>query len=154
VAHVPRHMKDSLWSCDLFRCESATLRTHWVLVVMDPFTPRMVGFGVQGGIFDGPVLCRMFNRAIRGQRRSMSEPTTIPGIDSISGRTTSEVSETASEQRGDRAVAVLLGSPTSSAPTYFGPWGRGKLPAWLLKLAGRRIYGETPGAYRGTSLRL
>ena len=27
------HMKDSLWSCDLFQCESATLRTHWVLVV-------------------------------------------------------------------------------------------------------------------------
>ncbi len=26
------HMKDSLWSMDLFRCESATLRTHWVLV--------------------------------------------------------------------------------------------------------------------------
>ena len=22
------HIKDSLWSCDLFRCESATLRTH------------------------------------------------------------------------------------------------------------------------------
>jgi hypothetical protein len=31
-------MKDSLWSLDLFRCESATLRTHWVLVVMDQFT--------------------------------------------------------------------------------------------------------------------
>ena len=29
------HMKDSLWSIDLFRCESAMLRTHWVLVVMD-----------------------------------------------------------------------------------------------------------------------
>ena len=27
------HMKDSLWSTDLFRCESASLRTHWVLVV-------------------------------------------------------------------------------------------------------------------------
>lgn len=27
--------KDSLWSLDLFRCESAVLRTHWVLVVMD-----------------------------------------------------------------------------------------------------------------------
>jgi putative transposase len=26
------HMKDSLWSCDLFRCESATLRTYWVLL--------------------------------------------------------------------------------------------------------------------------
>jgi hypothetical protein len=25
------HVKDSLWCCDLFRCESATLRTHWVL---------------------------------------------------------------------------------------------------------------------------
>ena len=32
------HMKDSLWSLDLFRCESATLRTHWVLVVMDQFS--------------------------------------------------------------------------------------------------------------------
>ena len=29
------HAKDSLWSVDLFRCASATLRTHWVLVVMD-----------------------------------------------------------------------------------------------------------------------
>jgi hypothetical protein len=35
------HMKDSLWSCDLFRCESATLRTYWVLVVMDQFTRRI-----------------------------------------------------------------------------------------------------------------
>src|SRR6267143_2678008 len=40
------HMKDSLWSLDLFRCESAALRTHWVLVVMDQFTRRIVGFGV------------------------------------------------------------------------------------------------------------
>jgi putative transposase len=61
------HMKDSLWSCDLFRCESARLRTHWVLLVMDQFTRRIVGFGVQGGIVDGAVLCRMFKRAIRGQ---------------------------------------------------------------------------------------
>jgi putative transposase len=29
------HTKDSLWSADLFRCESLTLRTHWVLVVVD-----------------------------------------------------------------------------------------------------------------------
>lgn len=61
------HMKDSLWSCDLFRCESATLRTHWVLVAMDQFTRRIVGFAVQGGIVDGAALCRMFNQAIRGQ---------------------------------------------------------------------------------------
>src|SRR5262249_7051589 len=27
------HSKDRLWSCDLFRCESAMLRSYWVLVV-------------------------------------------------------------------------------------------------------------------------
>jgi transposase InsO family protein len=59
-------MKDSLWSADLFRCESATLRTHWVVVVMDQFTRRIVGFGVHCGIADGVALCRMFNRAIQG----------------------------------------------------------------------------------------
>ena len=59
--------KDSLWSCDLFRCESATLRTHWVLVVMDQFTRRIIGFGVHAGIVDGVALCRMFLHAIRGQ---------------------------------------------------------------------------------------
>ncbi len=60
------HTKDSLWSMDLFRCESATLRTHWILVVMDQFTRRIIGFGVHAGAVDGKALCRMFNRAIRG----------------------------------------------------------------------------------------
>jgi len=53
------HMKDSLWSVDLFRCESAALQTYWVLVVMDQFTRRIVGFGIQRGIVDGLALCRM-----------------------------------------------------------------------------------------------
>ena len=60
------HAKDSLWSLDLFRCESAILRTHWVLVVMDQCTRRIVGFGVHRGAVDGVGLCRMFNRATRG----------------------------------------------------------------------------------------
>ena len=60
------HAKDSLWSIDLFRCESAILRTHWVLVVMDQYIRRVVGFGVHAETVDGPALCRMFNRAIRG----------------------------------------------------------------------------------------
>jgi len=60
------HAKDSLWSLDLFRCESAVLRAHWVLVVMDQCTRRIVGFGVHRGVVDGVGLCRMFNRAIRG----------------------------------------------------------------------------------------
>ena len=33
-------MKDSSWSVDLFRFESITLKSHWVLVVMDQFTRR------------------------------------------------------------------------------------------------------------------
>jgi len=61
-------MKDSLWSVDLFRCESATLRTFWVLVVMDQYTRRIIGVGIHPGIVDGQALCRMFNRAIRSQR--------------------------------------------------------------------------------------
>jgi transposase InsO family protein len=60
------HAQDSLWSCDLFRCESAMLQTHWVLVVMDQFTRRIIGFGVQCGIVDGVALCRMLRRAIGG----------------------------------------------------------------------------------------
>ena len=58
--------KDSLWSVDLFRCESILLRSHWVLVVMDVFTRRIIGFGIGGQYIDGPAVCRMFNRAIAG----------------------------------------------------------------------------------------
>jgi putative transposase len=61
------HAKDSLWSLDLFRCESAVLHTHWVLVVMDQCTRRIVGFGVHRGVVDGVALCQMFNRATRRQ---------------------------------------------------------------------------------------
>ncbi len=58
---------DSLWSVDLFRCESIVLQSYWVLVVMDQFTRRIVGLGVHRGAVDGPSLCRMFNGAIRGR---------------------------------------------------------------------------------------
>ena len=58
--------KDSLWSVDLFRCESILLRSHWVLVVIDVFTRRIIGFGFGGETIDGPAVCRMFNRAIAG----------------------------------------------------------------------------------------
>ena len=61
------HTKDSLWSIDLFRCESILLNSHWVLVVMDQFTRRIIGFGVHAGDVDGIALCRMFNSAISNQ---------------------------------------------------------------------------------------
>jgi transposase InsO family protein len=43
------------------------LKAHWVLVVMDQFTRRIIGFGVQAGDVDGLALCRMFNKAISGR---------------------------------------------------------------------------------------
>ena len=61
------HTKDSLWSIDLFRCESIFLKSHWVLLIMDQFTRRIIGFGVHAGDVDGPALCRMFNDAISKQ---------------------------------------------------------------------------------------
>jgi len=57
------HAKDSLWSVDLFRCESILLKSHWVMVVMDQYTRRIIGFAVHAGNVDGPALCRMFSDA-------------------------------------------------------------------------------------------
>src|SRR5207244_7427624 len=53
-------------SVDLFRCESLILRAHWVMVVMDQFTRRIIGFAVRAGALDGAAICRMFNHAIAG----------------------------------------------------------------------------------------
>jgi transposase InsO family protein len=61
------HAKDSLWSVDFFRCESMLLKSYWIMVVMDVFTRRIIGFGVAPADLDGPVICRMFNRAIAKQ---------------------------------------------------------------------------------------
>jgi putative transposase len=61
------HATDSLWSVDLFRCESIVLQSYWVLVVMDQFTRRVVGLGVHCGAVTGTDVCCMFNTAIRGK---------------------------------------------------------------------------------------
>ncbi len=56
--------KDSLWSIDLFRCESITLTSYWVLLVMDQWSRKIMGFGIKTGPVNGPVLCRMFHQII------------------------------------------------------------------------------------------
>ena len=38
--------EDSLWSVDFFRTESIHLKTHWVIVVMDQYSQRIIGFAV------------------------------------------------------------------------------------------------------------
>jgi putative transposase len=61
------HTKDSLWCVDLFRCESILLCSHWVMLVMDVFTRRLIGFGVERADIDGISVCRMFNHALASQ---------------------------------------------------------------------------------------
>ena len=61
------HAKDSLWSVDLFRCESILLKSYWIMVVMDIFTRRIIGFGVAPADVDGVSVCRMFNGATAAQ---------------------------------------------------------------------------------------
>jgi hypothetical protein len=48
------HSKGSLWSVDFFRCESLILNTHWVMVVIDQYSRRIVGFAVHKGTMDVP----------------------------------------------------------------------------------------------------
>jgi putative transposase len=58
------HSKDSLWSIDLFRCESLRLQSRSVLVVIDQWSRRIIGFGIHRQDVDGATVCRMFNHAI------------------------------------------------------------------------------------------
>ena len=90
------HSKDSLWSVDLFRCESLILRTHWVMVVMDQFTRRNLGFAVCQGSPDGLSVCRMLRHIVLGSAppnllefRPRS-PVRIPPLESQSADSGSE----------------------------------------------------------------
>jgi len=58
------HTKDSLWSTDFFRCESILFKSHWVMVLMDQYTRRIIGFGVHRGDLNGIAICAMFNKII------------------------------------------------------------------------------------------
>jgi hypothetical protein len=69
------HTKDSLWSADLLRCESILLKSHWVMVIMDQYSRRIIGFAVHAGNVDGQALCRMFNKATSGQFHMYRCPT-------------------------------------------------------------------------------
>jgi putative transposase len=52
---------------NLFGCESVLLHSHWVTVVMDVFSRRLIGFGVTHAPMDGVSVCRMFKHAVAGQ---------------------------------------------------------------------------------------
>ena len=61
------HMKDSLWSIDFFQTESIHLKTHWIMLIMDQFTRRIIGFSVHKGLLTGVDVCCMFNKVISGK---------------------------------------------------------------------------------------
>src|SRR5258708_482230 len=64
------HAKDSLWSCDLFRCESAAWRTHWVLVVMEVRYIEKEQLGWQAG---SPRCVGALRRRLRSGGRSSGD---------------------------------------------------------------------------------
>ncbi len=61
------HAKGSLWSLDLFKCESIVLQSYWVMVIIDVFTRRCMGYAVARGDIGGAAVCRMFNAAMAQQ---------------------------------------------------------------------------------------
>ena len=108
------HMKDSLWSCDLFRCESATLRTHWVLVVMDQFTRRICWFwcsgrhrGWGGSVPDVPASDSRANNAQLSQHRQRS----LVSIPPVAGQPPSA----GGDGNQDGALCALLPSVCGAA---------------------------------------
>lgn len=63
------HTKDSLWSVDLFRCESILLKSYWVMLVIDIYNRRIIGSSVHTGNPDGIAVCCMFNKIIVGKEK-------------------------------------------------------------------------------------
>ena len=60
------NLKDSLWSVDLFRLESINLKTHWVMIIIDQYTRRIIGFSaLETNSLNGANVCMMFNKIMR-----------------------------------------------------------------------------------------
>ena len=56
--------KDKLWSLDFFRLESVPLSTYWVMIVMDQYTRRIIGFSVHKGNLNGSTAYFMLNKIL------------------------------------------------------------------------------------------
>ena len=52
---------ESLWSIDFFPAESILLKSHWILVVMDQYSRKIIGFSAVKGPVTGVGFCVMFN---------------------------------------------------------------------------------------------
>ena len=79
MARGDRRCADQLWSVDLFRAESILLKSYWVLVVMDVFSRRIIGFAGVAANLDGTwsagcSIRRSRNRSCRGDLPSDHDP--------------------------------------------------------------------------------
>ena len=57
-------MKVSLWSIDFFHAESINLRTFVVMVILDVYSRRIIGFAILPYTNNGPDVCAMFRETI------------------------------------------------------------------------------------------
>ena len=81
------HTKDSLWSIDFFRCESANLKSHWVMVVMDQFTRRIIDFAVHPDDLNSVAIAGCLTRlSLRKCCQNISAPITIHFLNTIDGK--------------------------------------------------------------------
>jgi transposase InsO family protein len=101
------HAKDSLWSADLFRCESILLKSYWVMLVIDIYSRRIIGFSIQSGNPDGITTCCMFNKIIVGK--------TFPKCLSSDNDPLFESHRWQANLRilGIKEIKTVLGTPTS-----------------------------------------
>src|SRR5215469_3558656 len=83
--------KDSLWSTDLFRCESLGLRTHWVLVLWTSSLAGSSDLAFTKELSMDRHYARCSGERFKGHRcRGISSGTTIRCIGSTNGRPTFE----------------------------------------------------------------
>src|SRR5262245_52268867 len=66
------HMKDSLWSVDLLRCESVGRNGCWWSWI----STRIIGFGIRAGIVDGLALPHVQSSDSRPDRSEIFKPLT------------------------------------------------------------------------------
>jgi hypothetical protein len=82
------HMKESLWRMDLFRCESVTLRTHWVLGLwINTRAGSLVSASMPARSMEShSVACSTAPFEVNAGCQSTSAPTMILSVSSTNGK--------------------------------------------------------------------
>jgi len=65
MANILGQQKYSLWSIDMFLAESILLQSHWIMLVMDQFSRKIIGYAVvKTKGLTGWNVCFMFNKVM------------------------------------------------------------------------------------------